>query len=219
MTDKQRKETPIFSGVLRYFPDAMADVAKCSFAGQQQHNPDKPLAWDRDKSGDELDSLTRHLMEAGTIDTDGVRHSAKVAWRALANLQKEMQTLTPEAQIDVFEFLANVESANMAGDGWLNDTNASEEQNLALNNSFDSISALVSNPESAILPADQQAAWMGISFYVLYGTYETDYKINKDKGMSDADIDKELIQPKITTAITNSSFSSLNDALNKIINP
>mgnify|MGYP003640004465 FL=1 len=91
MTNKQRKETPIFSGVLRYFPDAMADVAKCSFAGQQQHNPDKPLAWDRDKSGDELDSLTRHLMEAGTIDTDGVRHSAKVAWRALANLQKEIE--------------------------------------------------------------------------------------------------------------------------------
>ena len=90
MTNKQRKETPIFSGVLRYFPDAMADVAKCSFAGQQQHNPDKPLAWDRDKSGDELDSLTRHLMEAGTIDTDGVRHSAKVAWRALANLQKTL---------------------------------------------------------------------------------------------------------------------------------
>tara|TARA_R110000765_G_scaffold46108_1_gene95193 strand:+ start:172 stop:411 length:240 start_codon:yes stop_codon:yes gene_type:complete len=69
----------------------MADVAKCSFAGQQQHNPEKPLAWDRDKSGDELDSLTRHLMEAGTIDTDGVRHSAKVAWRSLANLQKEIE--------------------------------------------------------------------------------------------------------------------------------
>jgi len=30
-------------------------------------------------------------MEAGTIDTDGVRHSAKVAWRALANLQKEIE--------------------------------------------------------------------------------------------------------------------------------
>ena len=91
MTDKQRKQTPIYSGVLMYFPDAIADVAKCSFAGQQQHNPDKPLAWDRDKSGDELDSLTRHLMEAGTIDTDGIRHSAKVAWRALANLQKEIE--------------------------------------------------------------------------------------------------------------------------------
>ena len=33
----------------------------------------------------------RLLIEAGTIDTDGVRHSAKVAWRALANLQKEIE--------------------------------------------------------------------------------------------------------------------------------
>ena len=91
MTNKERKETPIFSGVLAYFPDALAEVAQASFAGQQQHNPDKPLAWDRSKSGDELDSLTRHLMEAGTLDNDGVRHSAKVAWRALANLQKEIE--------------------------------------------------------------------------------------------------------------------------------
>jgi hypothetical protein len=31
------------------------------------------------------------LVEAGTIDTDGIRHSAKVAWRALANLEKELE--------------------------------------------------------------------------------------------------------------------------------
>jgi len=86
-----RKQTPVFTGVLNYFPDAIREVAKCSYAGQQQHNPDKPLAWDRSKSGDELDALTRHLLEAGTIDTDGIRHSAKVAWRALANLQKEIE--------------------------------------------------------------------------------------------------------------------------------
>ena len=86
-----RKETPIFTGVLNYFPDAIREVARCSYAGQQQHNPDKPLAWDRSKSGDELDALSRHLLESGTIDTDGIRHSAKVAWRALANLQKEIE--------------------------------------------------------------------------------------------------------------------------------
>ena len=86
-----RKQTPVFSGVLKYFPDAIREVAKCSFVGQQQHNPDKPLAWDRSKSGDELDALTRHLLDAGTIDDDGIRHSAKVAWRALANLQKEIE--------------------------------------------------------------------------------------------------------------------------------
>ena len=88
-----RKETPIYSGVLNYFPDALRAVAQASFAGQQQHNPDLPLAWDRSKSGDELDALTRHLLEAGTMDTDGILHSTKVAWRALANLQKEIEQI------------------------------------------------------------------------------------------------------------------------------
>ena len=77
--------------MLRYFPDALAAVAECSKKGNDQHNPGKPLHWDRSKSGDELDALTRHLVEAGTVDTDGVRHSTKVAWRALANLQKEIE--------------------------------------------------------------------------------------------------------------------------------
>ena len=90
-TAKDRKSTPVFSGVLNYFPDAINAIAKCSQAGNDQHNPGKPLHWDRAKSGDELDALTRHLIEAGTIDTDNIRHSAKVAWRALANLQKELE--------------------------------------------------------------------------------------------------------------------------------
>jgi len=88
---KERKDVPIYSGVLKYFPNALAAVAACSKAGNDQHNPGKPLHWDRSKSGDELDALTRHLMEAGTVDTDGIRHSAKVAWRALANLEKELE--------------------------------------------------------------------------------------------------------------------------------
>ena len=59
--------------------------------GNQQHHPDKTLHWDRSKSTDELDALTRHLFQSGTIDVDGIKHSAKVAWRALANLQKELE--------------------------------------------------------------------------------------------------------------------------------
>ena len=93
---ERRKQTPVYSGVLNYFPDAIREVAQCSYMGNQQHNPDKPLHWDRSKSGDELDALTRHLLEAGTIDTDGVRHSTKVAWRALANLQKEIERSNEE---------------------------------------------------------------------------------------------------------------------------
>lgn len=86
-----RKGIPVWSGVLNYFPDAIREVAICSRVGNEQHNPNKPLFWDRSKSGDELDALSRHLMEAGTVDSDGIRHSAKVAWRALANLQKELE--------------------------------------------------------------------------------------------------------------------------------
>ncbi len=95
-----RKNVPIYSGVLRYFPDALAAVAELSRIGNDQHNPGKPLHWDRSKSGDELDALTRHLMEAGTVDTDGVRHSAKVAWRALANLQKEIERANKDTVCD-----------------------------------------------------------------------------------------------------------------------
>ena len=86
-----RKEVPVYSGVLMYFPDAIRELARVSFAGNEQHNPGKPLHWDRAKSGDELDALSRHILQAGTIDEDGMRHSAKVAWRALANLQKELE--------------------------------------------------------------------------------------------------------------------------------
>ena len=86
-----RKRTPIYSGVLKYFPDAIAEIAQCSLIGNEQHNPGTELHWDRSKSGDEHDALTRHIMEAGTLDDDGIRHSTKAAWRALAALQKEIE--------------------------------------------------------------------------------------------------------------------------------
>jgi hypothetical protein len=54
------------------------------------------LHWDRSKSSDELDALTRHLVEAGTLDSDGILHSGKVAWRSLANLEKELERMEQE---------------------------------------------------------------------------------------------------------------------------
>lgn len=86
-----RKHVPIATGVLDYFPDAIAAVAHVSFVGNEQHNPGKPMRWDRSKSGDEADALVRHLLERGTLDKDGLRHTAKTAWRALALLQKEIE--------------------------------------------------------------------------------------------------------------------------------
>lgn len=91
MTAEERKKRPVYSGVFRYFPDALLEVAKVSYVGNKQHNKESVLYWDRNKSTDDLDALLRHLLEAGKIDDDGLRHSAKVAWRALANLQKELE--------------------------------------------------------------------------------------------------------------------------------
>ena len=87
----KRKDIPLFTGLFKYFPDAIQEVAIVSKAGNDQHNPGQPIHWNREKSTDELDALLRHLIDAGKFDSDGIRHSAKVAWRALANLQKEIE--------------------------------------------------------------------------------------------------------------------------------
>lgn len=86
-----RKAAPVATGVLDYFPAAMVAVAQLSKAGNDQHNPGEPLHWARAKSTDQADCIVRHLMQRGTLDSDGVRHSAKVAWRALALLQEEIE--------------------------------------------------------------------------------------------------------------------------------
>ena len=86
-----RKGMPITTGVLDYFPLALAEVAVVSKAGNDQHNPGQPLHWSRGKSVDHADCVTRHLIQRGTKDKDGIRHSAKLAWRALALLQEEME--------------------------------------------------------------------------------------------------------------------------------
>ena len=84
-TPEERKATPIYSGCLAYFPRALGAVARLSYVGNQQHHPDKPLHWDKSKSTDELDALIRHLLE-GEWDA--------VAWRALANLERELEKET-----------------------------------------------------------------------------------------------------------------------------
>ena len=88
---EKRKATPVYRGFVKYFPLAIQEVARCSMIANEQHNPNTEMHWDRSKSGDELDALSRHLIDAGTFDDDGIRHSAKVAWRALANLEKELE--------------------------------------------------------------------------------------------------------------------------------
>jgi hypothetical protein len=87
---KARKNAPIARGVLYYFPDAMFEIAELSKIGNDQHNPGQEMHWAKDKSSDHADCIVRHLIDAGTRDTDGVRHATKVAWRSLALLQTEI---------------------------------------------------------------------------------------------------------------------------------
>jgi hypothetical protein len=86
-----RKMMPVADGVMGYFPDAIAYVAFVSFLGNQKHNPGEPLHWARGKSSDHLNCIARHLTTAGLKDGQGVRHSGNLAWRALANLQLELE--------------------------------------------------------------------------------------------------------------------------------
>lgn len=89
----ERKEMPITRGVLDYFPQAIAYISRISFLGNEKHNgPDSELHWARGKSMDQHDCVARHLIERGTFDPDdGALHDGKLAWRALAALELELE--------------------------------------------------------------------------------------------------------------------------------
>jgi hypothetical protein len=94
----ERKMAPMATGLLDYFPAALFEVARHSFLGNAKHNPGEALHHARGKSMDHADGIVRHVLERGGFDeitVDGVtykvRHSAALAWRALALLQQEME--------------------------------------------------------------------------------------------------------------------------------
>jgi len=85
------KNFPMFEGLLKYFPNALRQVSNLSLVANNQHNPGKPLHWDKSKSTDEKDALLRHLTEiakGNDFDDDGQLHAVKVAWRGLSNLER-----------------------------------------------------------------------------------------------------------------------------------
>jgi hypothetical protein len=98
LLSEQRKQYPITSGVIDYFPDAIAYVGYVSWLGNQKHNPGEPMHHARGKSADHADCIARHLSQRGTQETVKVqgkeyqmRHSGELAWRALALLQQELE--------------------------------------------------------------------------------------------------------------------------------
>jgi len=89
-----RKDVPVYSGFIKYFPLAIMEVAKLSKIANDQHNPGEPLHWAKEKSTDEPDAMMRHLIDHARgeeFDTDGVRHLTKVCWRACALLQRTLE--------------------------------------------------------------------------------------------------------------------------------
>jgi len=86
-----RKATPIATCVLDYFPRTIVALARLALIGSQQHNPGMPPFWNKEVSTDHADALVRHLMERGGLDTDGMPHSLKVAWRGLALCETELE--------------------------------------------------------------------------------------------------------------------------------
>lgn len=91
---RARKERPLYEGLFRYFPDALEEVAHLSLVANEQHNPGQPLHWAKEKSKDEWDAMLRHTADeakGNPIDTDGIYHDVKVAWRALAKVQRRIE--------------------------------------------------------------------------------------------------------------------------------
>ena len=87
---EERKDAPVFSGFMAYFPDAIAEVARLSKASNDKHNPGEPMFWSREKSDDHGDCLARHQLQWDELDVDSTGefyHAVKVAWRAMAQLQ------------------------------------------------------------------------------------------------------------------------------------
>ena len=85
----ERKEVPIHSGVIRYFPAALAEVARLSKMGNDKHNPGEPMNHARGKSNDHADCLIRHLIDFE--DNPSAIEGASIAWRALAMLQEWLE--------------------------------------------------------------------------------------------------------------------------------
>lgn len=103
LTSEDRKNMPVFSGVMQYFPLALQEVARHSKRGNDKHNPGQPLHWAKDKSKDHADCVARHLIDIGpnwdAKDPEtGSYHAAALAWRALALLQILLERESKESE-------------------------------------------------------------------------------------------------------------------------
>lgn len=100
---EERKAIPVLRGCIRYFPAALAGVAKVSEAGNRKHNPGEELHHARGKSMDHGDCIVRHLMDVQDLlarydrcefvvgydlDRAVLTEVDQLTWRALALSQE-----------------------------------------------------------------------------------------------------------------------------------
>ena len=91
---KQRKDIPLWSGTVGYFPYSFVLMAQVSKDGNDQHNPGKPLHWDRTKSLDHMDSAFRHLHDSLSLKGhDRLYVLAQAMWRLGAEIQTGYEEL------------------------------------------------------------------------------------------------------------------------------
>lgn len=99
---KERKEYPLLNGCLKYFPAALAGIARISKEGNDKHNPGLPLHHARGLSMDHGDCVIRHLIdtedllaalsradanEEPALQNQILTEASQMAWRALAYSQ------------------------------------------------------------------------------------------------------------------------------------
>lgn len=95
----ERKEYPMLSGCLKYFPAALAGIARISKLGNDKHNPGQPLHHARGKSTDHGDCIIRHLTDTEDLLAAQARGALvtqeqiltevnQLAWRVLAYSQE-----------------------------------------------------------------------------------------------------------------------------------
>jgi hypothetical protein len=96
---KERKDYPILSGCIKYFPAALAGIARISKLGNDKHNPGQPIHHARSKSTDHGDCIIRHLIDTEDLLAAKYRGQEvtneqiltevnQLAWRALAYSQE-----------------------------------------------------------------------------------------------------------------------------------
>ena len=90
-----RKTTFIYSA-MEFFPDAFRALGDAVGAGQTQHidGATESPVWDRTKSNQHMQSLSRHLIDYAQgikLDDDNTYHLAKIIWRAMAQLQTDIE--------------------------------------------------------------------------------------------------------------------------------